>query len=94
MRLVAGFDIAALGKVKQIGPDESTSMVPGGGALSPYLWFHFGGGAPGARSAFHVNPAPFSARSVRGNGLRHSVVSEDGESWTGVTENQERDGRR
>jgi len=88
VRLVAGFDNAALGKVKQIGPDEFyVYAVPEEGPRSPYLWFHFRvEGCAGREITFHVNPAPFSRESTSGNGTRIPVVSEDGENWTGVAE--------
>jgi len=86
VKLMADFDNATLGKVKEIGPDEFyVRAFPDGKPHSPFLWFHFRvEGAAGREVTFHVNAAPFARDNTGGNGTRLPVASDDGDNWAGV----------
>ncbi|NLX13249.1 MAG: hypothetical protein GXY44_06285 [Phycisphaerales bacterium] len=86
IKLFTDFENAALGKVKQIGPDEFyLYATPEKEPRSPFLWFHYGlAGGAGREITFHMNMAPFSAEQTSGNGNRIPVVSDDGDTWTGI----------
>ncbi|MCX7826011.1 MAG: M14-type cytosolic carboxypeptidase, partial [Verrucomicrobiae bacterium] len=86
VKLIADFDNATLGKVKEIGTDEFYARAfPDGKPRSPFLWFHFRvEGAAGREVTFHINTAPFSRENTGGNGTRLPVASDDGDHWTGI----------
>ena len=86
VKLVADFENASLGAVKEIAPDEFYIYASAQNkARSPFLWFHFRvAGCEGRELTFHVNPAPFSKDNTGGNGTRLPVMSYDGDNWTGV----------
>ncbi len=88
VKLVADFENSTLGKVKEIGPDEFyVYAFPEDKPHSPFLWFHFRvEGCEGREVTFHVNPAPLSRESTGGNGTRLPVMSDDGDTWTGIEE--------
>ena len=82
----ADFENAALGRVKQLGPDEFYLYAsPQGKPHSSFLWFHFRvEGCKDRELVFHVNTAPFSKEKTGGNGTRSPVMSYDGDRWVGV----------
>jgi hypothetical protein len=88
VKFTAGFDGAALGTVKQLGPDEFyVYAFARDKPYSPFMWFFFRvEGCQGRELTIHVNPAPFSKEKTGGNGTRSPVFSYDGERWLGVTD--------
>ncbi|OGV62758.1 MAG: hypothetical protein A3K19_10625 [Lentisphaerae bacterium RIFOXYB12_FULL_65_16] len=86
VKLVADFENATLGKVKEIGPDEFYAYAfAEGKPRSDFMWFHFRvEGCEGREVTFHINPGPFSRDNTGGNGTRSPVMSYDREHWIGI----------